>query len=404
MNSPVHEVTEPTLPRRLNGVGGVVIGGDYQGLGIARSLGRRGFPVCVIDDEHSIARYSRYVTHFVRVKNLRDEQETITAVLDVGRRLKLQDWILYPTRDETVAAFSRHKEILSRWFRVPTAGWDTVKWAWDKRNTYKLARELGILIPRTWFPQTVEDLGQIDAAFPLIIKPAIKEHFVYTTKAKAWRADSREELISRFIDASSFVPAGELMIQDLIPGGSGQQYGYCAFFKAGRAIGAMTTHNIRSHPPQLGRSSSFVESIDLPVIEQSAQQFLRAINYYGLVEIEFRLDPRDGHYKLLDVNARTWGYHALGAAAGVDFSRMLFEDQIGENVQPARARPGISWIRLATDFPVGILFVLWRQSSPWAYLKSITTFNIESVFSFQDPLPSVVETALIPYLFYKRGY
>jgi predicted ATP-grasp superfamily ATP-dependent carboligase len=38
--------------------GGIVIGGDYQGLGIVRSLGRRGIPVCVIDDEASIARVS----------------------------------------------------------------------------------------------------------------------------------------------------------------------------------------------------------------------------------------------------------------------------------------------------------------------------------------------------------
>jgi D-aspartate ligase len=396
--------TEPKLQKQLNGVGGVVIGGDYQGLGIVRSLGRRGFPVCVIDDEHSIARYSRYTTHFVKVKNLRDEQETVETILDVGKRLNLQGWVLYPTRDETVAAFSRHKEILSRLFRVPTAGWETIKWAWDKRNTYKLARDLGIQIPRTWFPQTIEDLKQIDATFPVIIKPAIKEHFIYVTKAKGWRADSREELISRFKDATRFTPADELMIQDLIPGGSGQQYGYGAFFKAGRAIGAMTTHNIRSHPPQLGRSSTFVETVDLPVIEESAQQFLRAINYYGLVEVEFRLDPRDGQYKLLDVNARTWGYHSLGSAAGVDFSSLLFEDQTGGSVQMARAQPKITWIRLTTDLPVGVLALLHRQLKPWTYLKSISTVNIESVFTLRDPLPSVMEMAMIPYLFYKRGY
>ena len=106
MESSFPEASERDLPGRLNRVGGVVVGGDYQGLGIVRSLGRRGYPVCIIDDEHSIARYSKYATHFVRVKNLRDEQETIRAVSDAGRRLKLQDWVLYPTRDETVAAFS----------------------------------------------------------------------------------------------------------------------------------------------------------------------------------------------------------------------------------------------------------------------------------------------------------
>ena len=53
-------------------VGAVVIGGDYQGLGIVRSLGRQGVPVCVVDDELSIARYSRYTTQFVKVSGLRD--------------------------------------------------------------------------------------------------------------------------------------------------------------------------------------------------------------------------------------------------------------------------------------------------------------------------------------------
>jgi D-aspartate ligase len=392
----------PALPRE--GVGAVVIGGDFQGLGIARSLGRRGVPVCIIDDELSIAPYSRYATYAVRVQDLRDEQTTIAGVLDVGQRLKLKGWVLYPTRDETVAAFSRHRKALQKWFRVPTPNWSVVQWAWDKRNTYRLAQEIGIKIPRTWFPQSVEDLRQIDAEFPLVIKPAIKEHFIYTTKVKAWKVANRQELICQFQQAEAFVPKGELIIQELIPGGSQQLYGYCAFYKAGRSVGTMVTQYQRQHPPQFGRSCTYVETIDSPIIEDLALRFLRALDYYGLVEIEFKLDPRDGQYKLLDVNARTWGYHSLGARAGVDFSHLLFADQLGEAVKPARARAGISWIRLVTDFPVGVLAVLRRQLGAWAYLKSVTRFNTESVFSADDPLPGLVEAALVPYLAYKRGF
>src|SRR5690348_13514761 len=95
------------------GAGGVVIGGDFQGLGITRSLGRRGVPVCIIDNERSISRYSRYTTHSVRVKDLRDEQRTVETLMDTGRRLGLKGWVLYPTRDETVAALSRHRKVLT---------------------------------------------------------------------------------------------------------------------------------------------------------------------------------------------------------------------------------------------------------------------------------------------------
>src|SRR5271165_4068672 len=89
--------------------GAVVIGGDYQGLGIVRSLGRQGIPVCVVDDELSISRYSRYATKFVRVENLREERVTVDSILKIGKRLGLEGWVLYPTREELVAALSRNR-------------------------------------------------------------------------------------------------------------------------------------------------------------------------------------------------------------------------------------------------------------------------------------------------------
>jgi D-aspartate ligase len=385
-------------------IGGVVIGGDFQGLGIVRSLGRRGVPVCIIDDERSIARYSKYATHSVQVRDLRDERSAVESILEVGKELNLQGWVLYATRDETVAALSRHKERLGEGFRVPTPDWETVRWAWDKRNTYKLCNDLAIPCPKTWYIRSLEDLEQRNFTFPVVIKPAIKEHFFYATKAKAWRADSLDDLRVKFQRASELMPVGEIMIQDLIPGGSEQQFGYCAFFKQGRAIGTMVTQYRRQHPPQFGRSCTFVETVNLPELEEVSERFLRAIDYYGLVEIEFKLDLRDREYKLLDVNARTWGYHCLGAAAGVDFPYMLYLDQIGEAVDDARSRSAITWIRLVTDLPVGLLG-LWRRK--WglkSYWDSVTRFGTEAVFSSDDPMPSFVEAAMIPYLYFKKGY
>src|SRR5206468_2210117 len=174
--------------------GALVIGGDYQGLGIARSLGRRGVPVCILDDERSIARFSRYSAHAVKVPDLRSEQTAVETVLNVGRRLGLKNWVLYPTRDETVAAFSRHRPLLAEWFRVPTPEWSTIQWVWDKRNTYRLAEELKIPVPRTCCPRDIDELRNIDMDLPVAVKPAIKEHFIYATKVKAWRANTRAEL------------------------------------------------------------------------------------------------------------------------------------------------------------------------------------------------------------------
>jgi D-aspartate ligase len=384
--------------------GAVVVGGDFQGLGIVRSLGRRGVPVCVIDDEHSISRFSHYATYSMRLPNLRDEGRIIDGVLEIGRRLGLKGWVLYPTREEVVAAFSRGRPLLAEYFRVPTPDWGAVQWAWDKRNTYRLANELGIPTPRTWYPQNLEDLRELERELPLVIKPAIKEHFIYASGVKAWRADTPRELAKKFIQAAELVGPGEVMVQEMINGDGRQQFAYCAFFKDGEIVGGMAVRRRRQHPPEFGRASTFVETIELPDIEKSSKRFLSAANYYGLAELEYKLDPKDGKYKLLDVNARTWSYHSLGLQAGVDFPYMLYADQTGHPVDRCRAADGVHWVRLVTDLPTGLLEILagrlkWRE-----YLRSLKDTQIESVFSRDDLLPGIVEIALIPYLMAKRGF
>ena len=320
--------------------GAIVLGGDYQGLGIVRSLGRHGVPVCVLDDEYSIARHSRYATFGFRVPDLRDEDTAVQTLLDFGQRLDMKGWVLFPTRDEQVAALSRHRTALSEFFRVPAPCWETVRWMWDKRNTYKLAKQLNIPFPETWFPQSVDDLDQIETPFPVALKPAIKEHFFYATKAKAWRADTRDELRELYTRASRVAGPGEVIVQDLIPGDGRHQFGYCAFFKDGRAVGSMVSRRSRQHPHEFGRASTFVETIDMPALEALSERFLREINYYGLVEVEYKLDPRDCQFKLLDVNARTWGYHTLGLCAGVDFPYLLYLDQLGQTCRAASRLAG----------------------------------------------------------------
>jgi D-aspartate ligase len=388
----------------LESVGAIVLGGDFLGLGIVRSLGRRGVPICIVDDEYSISRFSRFASCTARVPDLRDESRIVDSLLDIGRRWRLKDWVLYPTREEIVAALSRNRAALAEIFRVPTPEWRTVEWAWDKRKTYRLANELGIPAPKTWYLRDVSELQSIDGHPPWVIKPAIKENFIYATRVKAWRANNHAELAERFAEAAKLVGPGEVMVQELIPGGGSQQFAYCAFFKEGATIGSMTVRRRRQHPPEFGRASTFVETIERPILETLSNRFLRAIGYYGLAELEYKLDERTGEYKLLDMNARTWGYHTLGLRAGVDFPYLLFADQMGTRLTPCRAQVGVKWIRLVTDLPTGALEI-WRGGLDWReYLRSLTDIQTESVFCREDPLPGFMELALIPYLAVKRGF
>ena len=324
--------------------------------------------------------------------------------LDLARgRMCLSGWVLYPTREETVAGIAANRDALRRDFRVPTPELASTRRAWDKREVYGLAERLSIPVPRTWFPQREEDLAAIDVDGPMVVKPAIKEHFFYATQAKAWRADTAAELLAAFRRATEIVPASEVIVQEMIPGDGRQQYAFCAFFREGRAVASMTVQRRRQHPSDFGRASTYVETISLPELAGPSCRFLAAIGYYGLVELEYKRDPRDGVCKLLDVNARTWGYHSVGRPAGVDFPYLLFRDQIGAPVEEAHAQPGVRWIRLSTDVPNALRDIRAGRLRPGEYLRSLHGLDTEAVFSLSDPVPGLYEVALLPYLAVKRG-
>jgi predicted ATP-grasp superfamily ATP-dependent carboligase len=381
-----------------------VLGGDYQGLGIVRSLGKRGIPVLVLDDEISIARFSRYSDRGLRVASIGDGASTIEMLLDYEQSLGLSGWVLFATRDETVAAIARNRERLAARFRVPIPPWEGFRFAYDKRRTYELAEKLGIPTPRTWYPRRSADLAAIPDRFPLAVKPAVKTGFFEATRAKAWRANDRAELAERFTEARGLASDEGVMVQDLIPGDGETQYAYCALFRNGEAKASMVARRKRQHPAEFGRASTHAVTLDVPELEELSKRFLREIDYSGLAELEYKFDERDGQYKLLDVNARTWGYHSLGARAGVDFPYLLYLDQLGHDVPAVRAGTGVSWMRLLTDVPTAVVDISAGRLNLRDYMRSLFTRHEEAVFSLRDPVPGIVELFLLPYLYMHRGF
>jgi predicted ATP-grasp superfamily ATP-dependent carboligase len=154
---------------------------------------------------------------------------------------------------------------------------------------------------------------------------------------------------------------------------------------------------------EFGRASTYVETVNRPEIEEPARRLLSEIGFTGLVEVEFKQDPRTGCYKVLDINARVWGWHTLGDRAGVDFSYLLWRMVHGETVQEAKGRAGVRWIRMLTDLPAVARQVRAGTLSLRDYLGSFRRPMEFAVFAFDDPLPALVEVPLLVRITWKRG-
>src|SRR5581483_1855669 len=138
-------------------------------------------------------------------------------------------------------------------FRLTVPPWEVTRWAYDKRLTYQMASQVGVAIPRTYYPGGREGLAEIDCAFPVILKPAYKERELNRlTASKAWRADDRESLGTRYDSASDLVGPERLMVQELIPGGGEHQFSFAALCRAGRPLVSLIAQRLRQYPADFG--------------------------------------------------------------------------------------------------------------------------------------------------------
>src|SRR5271167_573649 len=132
--------------RRLPGA--VVIGADYRGLGVVRSLGRRGIPVWVLrDSDDTLAWHSRFTTGRSDLKGITDA-ERAAELIDFAAAHGLDGWTLFPTSNPSAGLVARQHRVLGRSFTLTTPSWNTLRVVYDKRRLVALAARLCVDQPR----------------------------------------------------------------------------------------------------------------------------------------------------------------------------------------------------------------------------------------------------------------
>jgi predicted ATP-grasp superfamily ATP-dependent carboligase len=333
-----------------------------------------------------------------------DVEVQAAYLLEVAERYQLDRWVLLPTSDESAALLAKFHALLSRRFRVSTPVWDVLRWAYDKRLTYKLAAEQQVDYPHTIYPVSEADLEGASGVLPAILKPATHATTNRFTADKAWPVANREELLARYRQARELIPPDLILVQERIPGGGESQFSYAALCCDGQPIASLTARRTRQYPIDFGYSSSFVETLDVPEIVAPSRRLLAAIRYTGLVEVEYKFDARSGHYKLLDINPRLWTWATLGARAGIDFPYLLWQMLTGIPVPEQTGRRGVRWVRMITDIPAAFHEMLRGRLDPRAYLRSLRSPLEFSVMAPDDPLPALMELPLFAYKHLYNGY
>jgi predicted ATP-grasp superfamily ATP-dependent carboligase len=284
----------------------------------------------------------------------------------LGEERNCLNWIIFPTNDFQVKLLSQNKQALQSYFIITTDKWDVVEKFYNKKSTYKLADNMGIPYPKSWYPLSENELNEIPVSFPCIVKPAVMHNFFQLTKKKVFLCRNRQELIDQYRKAISIIAKEEIIVQEIIPGESSTQYSSCFLFLNGGSYVNLTACRMRQHPLDFGNATTFAVTQDIPILKEYSEKLLYAVNYNGLCEVEFKFDERDQKYKFLEVNPRTWKWHSIANKAETPFLKLYFDYLCGNSIIPVNGYKAASFYHFLTDFPTIIsMLIKGRRIKKW---------------------------------------
>lgn len=376
----------------------IILGGHIQALGLARQTAKLDIPVVLfVEDGYSVARFSNSVQKTVIFGTVDQLEKKLACYRDSGT-------LLFPTADDYVEFLAEKYSELNKHFILGIPNPEIVALFGDKRKTYQFAEQAGIPHPKSWYPDTIIDVEHIanKIEYPIVIKPSIMYSFHKMFGKKAFRCDTKDELISMCKEVNEKMPISAVVIQEFLSGGPQKLYSYGAFVVDGEPKAWVMANRIRQNPMDFGNSTTFAFTCDIPAIEQSARQILKGTHYTGLAEVEFMYDEKTETYKFLEINTRAWKWHSISMGLGFGFLSEMIHYLNGEKGDFHSSVKKIAWVERLTDYTIIAKEAIKGRMKLSDAFRTYCQQKVSAVWSWKDPLPALMYLILSPVLYVKR--
>jgi len=379
---------DTSVPALVLKIGNYVRG--HGAMGAIRSLGRVGVPVfAVTEDRWTPAAVSRYVTRRIvaPTSGLEGEEYLLDRIVSIARSVG-RPAVVVPTDDEAAVLVAEHASELAPWLIAPAVPPDLPRKLASKRGLRELCLAHSTATPGAAFPTCLADIEAFagEATFPVVAKVADAGHRGELPELGASTPlRSAAELLAA---AATWSNPGAVMLQEYIPEEVADDWIFHGYFDArSECVVGFTGVKYRSWPPYFG-ATSYARVVANPELAAESVEFLRRVGYCGIVDMDWRLDRRDGRYRLLDCNPRIGAqFRLFETAAGIDVVRAQHLDLTGREVPPAPQIEGRGFFVENRDLPA---LLTYRRLRPAPDAVPHARGPIEPAwFAWDDPLPFV---------------
>lgn len=375
----------------------LVLGLLPAGLALARSLGRAGVPVyggCFRRNEFGLrSRYLRGRCVATEGDEAARDRRMLAYLGDLAREARA---ILVPERDEHVDFVLRHWDDVAAVADVPLPADPEIVRRLRRKDLLPLAAaEAGVSAPVTFPIEDAEALRDAELEPPFLLKPVEGQEYALRFGVKAVVAETKENAVVAWRRARE---AGfEMILQELVPDSHDQVFSLFAYVgRSGEPLATVVGRKVRQGPLRFGTSAVFEIRYQAEVHELGLQ-LLHAHGYTGFAHVEFARDPRDGVFKVLEVNTRLPVWAGIAMNHAFDVALAAYDDLSGRP-SPAREtfRGDLAWVYLAKDLWVSAQMARRRELSLREFLAHhIRRGKVRAVFAADDPLPALASVGYL---------
>jgi D-aspartate ligase len=367
----------------------LLLGQGLTLLGAVRCFGRARIPAYVLTLPGPLAEASRWYRKWPSTTLAPYGYDDLSGVLS---RLAVEHAVLVPCSDPWAVAVGRLDGELAARFPSVVASPAVIETLIDKGRFGRLLRESEIPHPRTFEVKAPADLAAIpdevlDGGF---LKPRDSVAFFDAFNQKAFDYQGRAE--AETLLGRTHARGLEMLLQEYVPGSADRHYfvdGVVA--RGGGFLVLFARRRLRIYPPRFGNSSAMV-SVPLDEVSgavDSLEKLAPRVGLRGIFSAEFKLDPRDGGFKLIEVNPRPWWYVEFAATCGADVCVPAYRDALGLPAMPARPyRVGVRLVYPYYDWPAGR-----HEGTSFAELFRFWLGATQPEWRPDDPWPAVTTAA-----------
>jgi D-aspartate ligase len=303
----------------------LIFGSGITALGVMRILGRRGIPAYLVSTDSEFVSDSRWFNPAPAfVPGMALDQYLAGLPFPVA--------VPIPCSDHWALQLAGLSGPLAQRFPTSLSPVSVIEQLLDKGRFAKALERAKVPHPLTVFLDGPDALAAVpESAFALaFLKPRDSQAFFARYGVKGFWVRSRAEAAARLEELEREKLA--VLFQEYVPGPANHHYLIDGFVdRGGRVTATLARRRLRMYPVDFGNSSfmvSVARADAAPAIE-SVTRLLTGMSYRGVFSAEFKVDERDGVFKILEVNARPWWYVEFAARCGVDVVALAYDDALG---------------------------------------------------------------------------